>query len=321
MTARTLPYESNLATDPPIQWDDSPCHLCGRQDAQIAFEARDTIPTSGPGLVFAVVVCKSCGLTYTNPRPDFESIAGFYPPNYNPHKKKSKIRLSHKPSWFSWITGRRVPERNGDIPWHGRGRLLDFGCGGGSFLRRMADRGWTVTGLDVSPVAVQTVRDELGLNAVSGTLPHPELRPCTFDVITMWHVLEHVHEPLATLREAYDLLVPGGKLIVAVPNSESWPAKWFGPSWFGLDVPRHLTHFTPRTLKEIVATAGFSLESFRLIRHSDWLRSSAKLAVQKHSSKWAYPLTKKPISKFVAWLTYLAGMSDCQMAVAQRPMS
>ncbi|MFO0937906.1 MAG: class I SAM-dependent methyltransferase [Gemmataceae bacterium] len=320
MTARELPFESNLATDPPVQWDDAPCHLCGRHDSQVMFEARDPIPLTGPGLVFAVVICKTCGLTYTNPRPDFESIAGFYPANYNPHKKKSKNRLVQSSSWHSKVTGRSIPERNGDLPWHGRGRLLDFGCGGGSFLRRMADRGWTVTGIDVSPVAVQTVRDEQGLRAFSGTLPHPELKPCSFDVITMWHVLEHVHEPLSTLRDAYELLVPGGKLVIALPNSESWPARWFGSSWFGLDVPRHLTHFTPQTLKEMLATAGYTLESFRLVRHSDWLRSSAKQAVKSPTQRWAYPLTKKPIAKLVAWLTYLLGKSDCMMAVAQRPM-
>ena len=321
MTVRDLPFESNLATDPPIQWDESPCPLCGRQGANVAFEARDAMPTTGPGLVFAVVACKACGLSYTNPRPDYESIAGFYPTDYRPHRKKFQPRSKVKSPWFSRLTGRGLPERNGEIPWQGRGRLLDFGCGSGSFLRRMADRGWTVTGLDNSVAVAQIVRDELGLNVHMGTLPYPELRPGSFDVITMWHSLEHVHEPLAVLRDAYELLVPGGKLIVAVPNAASWPAKWFGSSWFGLDVPRHLTHFTPRTLREMIATAGFSLESTRLIRHSDWLWSSANRAYATQTSHWAYPLTSKPIAKFVAWLTYLAGKSDCQMAVAIRPMS
>lgn len=316
---RQLPFDSNLATDPPIQWDDAPCPLCGRENAAVTMEARDPTPTTGPGLMFAVVACKVCGLSYTNPRPDYESISGFYPADYRPHRRSSKIRHASIRSFSSRITGRSLPERNGGIPWQGRGRLLDFGCGGGSFLRRMADCGWTVTGLDNSTGAVRTVRDELGLNVISGTLPHPELQPGTFDVVTMWHSLEHVHEPLTVLRDAYDLLVPGGKLIVATPKSDSWPAKWFGPKWFGLDVPRHLTHFTSRTLAEMIVTAGFSLESLRLIRHSDWLRSSAKRVA--NDITWAYPLTWKPVAKFVAWLTYLAGQSDCQMAIAIRPQS
>ena len=94
----------------------------------------------------------------------------------------------------------------------------------------MADQGWQVTGLDAAVGAVRRVRDDLGLPALVGTLPHPDLRPGSFDVVTMWHSLEHVHRPLAVLREAYRVLVPGGRLVVACPNIDSWPARWFGPS-------------------------------------------------------------------------------------------
>src|SRR5436305_265043 len=77
------------------------------------------------------------------------------------------------------------------------------------------------------------------------------------------------------LRAAYDLLAPGGRLMVAVPNIESAAFQWFGPAWFGLDLPRHLTHFTPPTLRAMFDAAGFRVARLRLIRHSDWLRSSA----------------------------------------------
>jgi 2-polyprenyl-3-methyl-5-hydroxy-6-metoxy-1,4-benzoquinol methylase len=319
---RQLPFETTLATDPPVQWDDSPCPLCGRADAAVAFEARDPNPTSGPGLVFAVVRCKACGLAYTNPRPDVESIVGFYPPDYRPHRRPRKDRSAVGAWWRSRLTGKGSPERRGTIPWHGRGRLLDFGCGGGAFLRRMADRGWTVTGLDTSPVAADNVQDQLGLNCLVGTLPHADLRCGSFDVVTMWHSLEHVHEPLAVLRDAYDLLVPGGKLIVACPNLDAWPARWFGPNWFGLDLPRHLTHFTPKTLAEMMLTAGFTIESHRFCRAGTWTRSSVQIAERYgHASGWLKPLTWKPLSKVVGWLTYLFGKSDVQMVVAVRPMS
>ena len=108
---------------------------------------------------------------------------------------------------------------------------------------------------------------------------------------------------------------------MAAPNIESLPFYWFGQSWFGLDLPRHLTHFTPKTLRDMLETAGFRVEAVRMLRHSDWLRSSAKLAIQqRRGGSWAKLLRWKPAAKAVAWGCYAAGMSDCMMAVAERPV-
>lgn len=307
-----------MGTEPPVQWEETPCPHCGRSEHRVLLEAQDANPASGPGLTFAVCQCQACGLRYTNPRPDLESITGFYPADYRPHRNSSKAKAAPR-GWSAWFRG-KCPERRGQIAWHGRGRLLDFGCGGGSFLQRMALRGWTATGLDMSPQAVETVERDLGLQAFVGTLPHPDLRPCSFDVITMWHSLEHVHEPLETLREAYRLLAPDGQLIVACPNADGWPARWFGPHWFGLDLPRHLTHFTQKSLREMLCAAGFIVERERFVRHSDWLRSSAKLAARRgFTSPWQSALCSKPIAKLVAWVAHWFGKSDCIMTVARRP--
>jgi SAM-dependent methyltransferase len=306
---------------PAVAWEETPCPLCGHSDAAVLFEAPDPVPAAGAGLWFAVVRCGHCGLAYTNPRPTPAAIGRFYPPDYRPHRRPRKMQQTRaaRPLWAS-LFGRPCNERRGTLPWHGQGRLLDFGCGGGGFLKRMADQGWQVIGLDAAVGAVRQVQEELGLTALVGSLPHPDLRPGSFDVVTMWHSLEHVHRPLAILREAYKLLVPGGRLVVATPNIESLPFRWFGPSWFGLDLPRHLTHFTPRTLDAMLRAAGFRVDSVRLLRHSDWLRSSAKLAVgQGRGGAWARALRWKPLAKLAAWGCYAAGQSDCMMAVAERP--
>src|SRR5262249_20165886 len=157
-------------------------------------------------------------------------------------------------------------------------RLLDFGCGGGSYLARMHGQGWDVTGLDVTPTAVAELIAKPRLRAFAGSLPHPQLLGDTFDVITMWQSLEHVHAPLDVLREAHRLLAPSGKLIIAVPNIDSLPFRWFGQAWYGLDLPRHLTHFAPWTLRLLLHRAGFRAGKLRMVRHSSWLRSSARLA-------------------------------------------
>jgi len=313
--AETLDSTSNVGVD----WDDTDCPLCGERDENLILEATDPNPGTRAPLRFAVVQCRKCELIYTNPRPGPKSIGRFYPSDYRPHRRPRKMSEVHKTSSkIAHWTGRAVPERDGSLPWIGQGRLLDFGCGGGSYLQRMADQGWQVTGLDAAVGAVQHIRQELGLKALAGTLPHPDLAPGSFDVVTMWHSIEHVHEPLAILREAFQLLVPGGKLIVACPNIASWAFKVFRENWFGLDLPRHLTHFTPNSLSTMLLAAGFHVEAVRLIRHSDWLRSSAKIAVYAGHG-WAKPLTWKPLAKAVAYLTYLNRSTDCMIAVAQRP--
>src|SRR5581483_9414447 len=183
---------------PGISWDEPPCPLCGGTRRRPVIEAPDPNP-EGRGLRFAVVSCGDCGLCYTCPRPDPRSIGQFYPVAYRPHR-----RPRHKARPARWapvaaLFGRPCVERR-VLPWHGEGRLLDFGCGGGSFLERMRHQGWQVTGVDVSAETVARVRAELGVRTLTGSLPHPNLAPGTFDVVTMWHSLEHVHDPLAVLR-------------------------------------------------------------------------------------------------------------------------
>jgi 2-polyprenyl-3-methyl-5-hydroxy-6-metoxy-1,4-benzoquinol methylase len=332
------PSAQPAGTGSGISWDEPACLLCGSDRRWPFVEAPDTSAGSR-GLRFIVVQCEDCGLCYTCPRPDRQSIGQFYPADYRPHrakrdtryetrdtgKKTSRVsclvsRVSSTATW-SWITklrGRPCVERRA-LPWHGQGRLLDFGCGGGSFLERMRHQGWQVTGLDVSEATVERIRSELGIRALSGTLPHAELEPGSFDVVTMWHSLEHVHDPLGVLRAAYHLLAPGGRLMVAVPNIDSAAFHWFGPAWFALELPRHLTHFAPSTLRAMLEAAGFRVERLRQIRHSDWLLSSAKLAIRiGRPTFWQRQLARKPIARTVAWACYAAGQSDCMMATAAK---
>jgi SAM-dependent methyltransferase len=313
----TSSKRSDPSATPRVRWVDSPCPLCHHATHDVLLESADATPAHGSAKIYAVVQCRNCQLAYTNPRPDPESIIQYYPADYQPHRRPRKMRLARRRSWLARMTGRGTPERNGDLPWPSVGRLLDFGCGGGSYLARMASRGWSVVGLDAS---VGAVRESTagGFPALVGSLPHPQLAPGTFDVVTMWHSLEHVHDPQAILAEAYQLLVPNGKLIVACPNIDSLAFRWFGPDWFGLDLPRHLTHFTPTTLRQMLSSSGFAVDRIRFIRHSDWLRSSARLAARRGNGGAGHALRWKPIAKMVASIAYLTGDSDCMLAVATR---
>jgi SAM-dependent methyltransferase len=303
------------AAHPPVVWEDAACPLCGRDDAAVLTEAADPHPAPGtPGLRFAVVGCRHCGLAYTNPRPTPDTISGFYPPGYAPHDGRP-ARAARPPSRLRCrLLGRPCPEYLGRLPNPAPGRLLDFGCGGGRFLRRMAGLGWAVTGLDSSPEAVRAVRDGVGCEAVLGTLPHPDLEPGSFDAVTLWQSLEHVHRPLDVLREAHRLLVPGGSLVVAVPNFGGWAARRFGPHWFGLDLPRHLTHFTPDTLPRMLAAAGFRVTAVRGWAHPKWVWASAGRA-----GGFAGWLCRRKAARWAAWAAYAAGRADVVVAVAERP--
>jgi len=299
-----------------VQWEETNCLLCGGGKWSHLLEAPDNFP-GGRGLWFAVVQCLDCGLCFTNPRPSPKAMGQFYPFEYKPHRSpstRSRRKLTRRPVGFrAWLRKERQA-----LAWQGRGRLLDFGCGGGSFLERMHRRGWQVTGLDASSAAVERVRSELGLEVFCGTLPHPALAPASFDVITMWESLEHVHDPLKVLRQARQLLVPGGKLIVTVPNIDSMAFRWFGHAWYGLDLPRHLTHFAPWTLKIMLYRAGFTPGPVRMVRHSHWLRWSAKLAcAQSRGSLWHRLLHTKPVSRLATWYSFWSRQADCMFVTAE----
>jgi SAM-dependent methyltransferase len=206
------------------------------------------------------------------------------------------------------------------IPYHGQGRLLDFGCGNGTFLRRMKAIGWTCTGLDFSAEAVAAVRAG-GIAALQGTLPHPELAPGSFDVIAMRHALEHVPEPRAVLAAAMDLLVPGGRLVITVPHFNSWEREVFGDAAMTLDLPRHLLHFTTGTLQNLLESCGF--ETIQIYQHSrkNWIRKSLSLADKRgtrHRGDWV--LRSRIVRHLAAGRAGRLGKGNEVIATFQKPL-
>jgi 2-polyprenyl-3-methyl-5-hydroxy-6-metoxy-1,4-benzoquinol methylase len=301
-----------------VVWEETCCLLCGSESSD---NVEDIADFRHEGTRCTVVRCRECGLTYTNPRPSAETIGRFYV-NYEPYHAcglpagevaHAPFRFCKPPFWKPYH-----PQKHG-WPLIGRGRLLDFGCGAGAFLERMHRQGWDVTGVDASPEMVDEIQSKLQLRALVGTLPHPELEPESFDAISMWHALEHVHQPAETLAEAWRLLAPGGKLVIGVPNVASSPRRWFGPAWYGWSLPHHLTHFAPRTLREMVSKAGFRVERTMLPGNTYWLRRSAEAAHRLASSdKSPHWMTNRFLSRQVArWLAWTR-QSDEMLLVAKK---
>jgi SAM-dependent methyltransferase len=309
---RSSTGELAVTNRPRVQWEEPGCPLCGGVQHAFVLEAPDRI--SPEGLWFAVVRCQDCGLCFTNPRPTAPSMAQFYPPDYRPHRAPGHCRRTLWRRLAFW----RRPRQS--FPDMGRpGRLLDFGCGGGSFLQQMHALGWRVVGLDTAADVVRRIRNELGLEALVGTLPHPDLAPEQFDAITMWHALEHVHAPLEVLRAARRLLVPGGRLIVEVPNFACLPARWFGALWCGLDLPRHLTHFSPQTLRLMLELAGFRPGPPRMVTHSSWVRHSADAHWKGSDARsWRRWLRNRPVARLASWYSRVTQQADSIQVIAER---
>jgi 2-polyprenyl-3-methyl-5-hydroxy-6-metoxy-1,4-benzoquinol methylase len=283
----------------PIAWEQCACLYCGGASHTPLLETSDPLSI---GFRFLIVKCNRCGLRFTNPRPDRVSIKHFYPADYRCHHAKQEDAKEHM--------GKADPIR-ALLPVQGSARLLDFGCGAGAFLRRMHALGWNVTGLDMAEPAVARIRDQYGLPVQVGTLPSPLWDAACFEAITMWQSLEHVHQPLEVLRAAHRLLTTGGRLLVAAPNFDSFASRWFGASWYGLDLPRHLTHFTPQTLHMMLGQAGFEHVEIRQQQRNSWIRHSA----ERHRNRF---LQTRPGSGLAGWWGRLSGRAESILAVAAK---
>jgi len=146
------------------------------------------------------------------------------------------------------------------------GRLLDVGCGTGVFLGEAQRSGrWELMGVEPSPQAAAYAQEALGISVLAQRFDEADLPAGHFDAITMWNVLEHLDSPIRDLRRAYQLIRPGGWLVLAIPNVDGSGAKLFGRYWMGWDLPRHLYLFPKKQLRRILGEIGFDWVDARCI--------------------------------------------------------
>jgi len=275
------------------------CYLCGSKDFEVWTVARDLLHKI-PG-EFRVVRCSQCGLVYLNPRPTAETLSSLYPKDYGPHQilgkhKSRRISLIYHlilsnfynyPGrcsaflkfvlWPFFLRTIWYSKKVRIIPFIGDGKLLDVGCGNGAFLFFMKDLGWDVYGVEPNENSVRYAHDELGLrNVKKGMLLDQAYKEQQFDVVTLWHALEHMPNPREVLQEIHRILRPDGLLLIAVPNIQSYAAKRFKDLWYALDAPRHLIHFSPDTLSYFLKTTDFRLKEIRQERRLSSLQISLK---------------------------------------------
>jgi len=139
----------------------------------------------------------------------------------------------------------------------GAGRLLDVGCGTGEFLEAVRRGGWQVEGVERDENASAWARESLGIPVETGSVDTLQTTSGLFDVITLWHVLEHLYDPGAAVRKIRDLLANDGYVLIALPNVGGLDSRVYGANWIALDTPRHVNHFSPTTLTRLLTEAGF----------------------------------------------------------------
>jgi 2-polyprenyl-3-methyl-5-hydroxy-6-metoxy-1,4-benzoquinol methylase len=267
------------------------CDLCGADEPEILFECRDRW-FNLPGR-FSMCRCRVCNLMYLNPRPERSEIGIYYPPTYALYlpaiedEPSAWQRLNRRYALAKRI--RLVRTAAGD-----HGTALDVGCATGIFLNALRHIGWNVCGVEIDGQAAAYARSRFGLSVFHGELIEAAFAEQQFDLITMWDVLEHVHQPRATLLEAAKITRPGGKLILSLPNPEGLEARLFGPLWAGWDCPRHLYMFTISVLRHMLAITGWRVEQVT--------GQSARMWLLLQSIRyWLEANTKQPWIRALIW--------------------
>ena len=208
---------------------------------------------------FDIWECASCTVRFTQNVPDVHGIAKYYASeDYISHSDTKEGLINSLYHKVRRMTLRRKKVLVSKACMVTKGSVLDIGCGTGAFLHAMAKAGWAVKGLEPDPVAREKAKQLYGQDL---DLPEALFRiPAhSFDAITMWHVLEHVHQLHEYIEQLKKILKPKGKLFIAVPNYRSLDAKYYKEHWAGYDVPRHLYHFSPLAMQGILGQHGFQI--------------------------------------------------------------
>lgn len=230
------------------------CNLCGSSRASHYISAQDLL-LERLDISAAFVRCQQCGLVFQNPRPTMLEIGEHYPLRYELYNDVAATTtnpLTTQAIQYGMQKRCRFVTRH-----RAQGRVLDIGCAAGTFLGAMHALGnWDVCGVEINQEIARRTSQQYHFEVFAGTVEDAAFPDQHFDAVTLWDVLEHLHDPRHALQEIYRILKPGGVVVIRVPNLASWDAKFFGKDWIGWDAPRHLYVFTPKTLTQMIEKAG-----------------------------------------------------------------
>ena len=260
--AETLPvrvvYEPG---PPPTHFEKVACYYCNGTDWTTFLTAQDDL-TGRPG-TFTFITCAQCGLRYQNPRLGIEHVKAFYDHEYIAHRKKANWGLLT--GFFNWVMDRHDRQKEKLVRRYvmlgPESEVLDVGCAVGTFLQKVRGRyGARVVGVDFKDLRGCPSLE--GVEFHCGLFYEQPLERERFDVITMWHFLEHDYDPLRTLRTARDLLKASGHLVIEVPRLDSLTFRLYGNRWPGLQAPQHTVLYDREMLLRMVRKAGLRVVDY-----------------------------------------------------------
>lgn len=236
-----------------IELEDVACPICNSNEASIVISTSDLHFHAGPG-IFNLVKCSSCNLLRTSPRPVSESMSVYYSKDYGPYKEPKDFNQKLVKSFKSRISSlfkfniRYIP----DIP---KGLALEIGCSNGDYMVELIKTGWEVDGVEYDINTANNARKN-GLNVICGQFENIELEK-KYDLVVGWFVFEHLHDPNYSLSSIHNNLKKGGVVVFSIPNVNSLGLSFFGKYWYALQLPTHLFHYSPKTVKSILEKNDF----------------------------------------------------------------
>ena len=250
---------------------------------------------------FSIWQCNACTARFTQDVPDQDAIGVYYASdNYISHSdtKKGIINsLYHLVRKRTLNSKRRLVINETGIM---KGFILDIGCGTGAFLNTMKEAEWAITGLEPDVVARKKAAELYGIQPQEpGKLF--ALKPASFNAITLWHVLEHVHELHEYIKQVEILLAPNGKLFIAVPNYTSKDAEMYKDNWAAYDVPRHLYHFSPQSMQKLLSIHGMQLKAVKAMWFDSFYVSMLSEQYKNGKGNIIKAVLNGFISNLIAW--------------------